>query len=609
MHGTLVSFALLGLGIMGLATSGCDDNVVGLVRGPEGGGGGAGPGAPSPRAHEIDILLSIDNSRSMADKQQLLALGIPELVSSLVDPPCVDVDGVPTEVQPDSPSEACPPGAERRHRPDLSIHIGVVSSSLGDYGGDACPAEPNPSNDDRGHLLTRGAEGNVVPTHAELGFLAWDPSGEASPPGLSDLDAFTSRFVDLVAGAGQDGCGYEAQLEGWYRFLVDPEPSASIALDGDGNIAHEGLDVDLLAQRAAFLRPESLLLVLVLTDENDCSVRQEGQFYVSLLGKSANGTNFRLPRARAECATDPSDPCCLSCLEDQSGCPVDPQCDAEPLLSAQEDHINLRCFQQKRRFGIDFLYPTGRYVAGLSDAQIENRAGVLVDNPVFAGGRDPRLVLMVGVVGVPWQSVARRDQNGRPDLVIGRDASGAATGGFMSAAELVAEGVWDQILGDPESFVPPSDPFMRESIEMREGVNAATGESTNPPPANNPINGSEYSVPNRDDLQYACIFPLPVPRDCATDATACDCTVADNDNPLCAANPEDPVDPSNRTLQVAAKAFPSLRVLDVLKGMGDRGLVTSICPAPIDDVVLSAYGYRPALRSLFELAQPLLAKP
>jgi len=484
----LVAFLAAGVLAAGLSTSGCDDNVVGLVPGVEG-AGGAGPAGAPLEANQIDILLSIDNSRSMEDKQQLLALGIPDLVRLLVDPPCVDADGVSVADQPAQSTDACPRGATRRYRADLSIHIGVVSSSLGDFGADSCPPESNPANDDRGHLLFRDGDGGFVPTHADLGFLAWDPTAVEVPTGLSDEEVFSSRFADLVAGVGQDGCGYEAPLESWYRFLVDPEPSESIALDEDGNIVHVGLDVALLNQRAAFLRPESLLLVLVLTDENDCSVRQEGQFYIPLLGKSG-GANFRMPRARSECAVDPRDECCRSCRSNQEGCPDDPAC-SDPFLSAEEDHINLRCFDQKRRFGIDFLYPTGRYVAGLTDAQVQTRDGSTVENPVFAGGRDPRLVLLAGVVGVPWQDVARRDASGEPDLVTGRNASGVATGGFMSAAELSIHGVWDHIVGDPESFVPPSDPFMQESVAMREGVNPATGIATNPPPARNAINGNE----------------------------------------------------------------------------------------------------------------------
>ncbi|HRI68225.1 MAG TPA: hypothetical protein PK156_28540, partial [Polyangium sp.] len=43
---------------------------------------------------KIDILLAIDNSRSMADKQQILALAVPDLVKSLINPRCINqMDG------------------------------------------------------------------------------------------------------------------------------------------------------------------------------------------------------------------------------------------------------------------------------------------------------------------------------------------------------------------------------------------------------------------------------------------------------------------------------------------------------------------------------------
>jgi hypothetical protein len=43
---------------------------------------------------KIDLVLGIDNSRSMADKQQILALAIPDLVKGLVNPRCLDDKGV-----------------------------------------------------------------------------------------------------------------------------------------------------------------------------------------------------------------------------------------------------------------------------------------------------------------------------------------------------------------------------------------------------------------------------------------------------------------------------------------------------------------------------------
>src|SRR5262245_2237253 len=39
---------------------------------------------------KIDIVLGIDNSRSMADKQQILGDAVPDLVLGLVNPNCVD---------------------------------------------------------------------------------------------------------------------------------------------------------------------------------------------------------------------------------------------------------------------------------------------------------------------------------------------------------------------------------------------------------------------------------------------------------------------------------------------------------------------------------------
>src|SRR6188508_1302996 len=45
---------------------------------------------------KIDLLFMIDNSISMADKQQILAEAVPNLVLRLITPICVDADGNPT---------------------------------------------------------------------------------------------------------------------------------------------------------------------------------------------------------------------------------------------------------------------------------------------------------------------------------------------------------------------------------------------------------------------------------------------------------------------------------------------------------------------------------
>src|SRR4029079_13927307 len=110
-----------------------------------------------------------------------------------------------------------------------------------------------------------------------------------------------------------------------------------------------------------------------------------------------------------------------------------------------EDRINLRCFDQKRRFGMDFLYPTDRYVKALSEATVATRDGSLFDTPLYpsdpTGSKNYRTpqggsVLLAGVVGVPWQDIARVNGDGKPDLIAGLDAHGNRVGGFMDADAL-----------------------------------------------------------------------------------------------------------------------------------------------------------------------------
>jgi hypothetical protein len=140
---------------------------------------------------------------------------------------------------------------------------------------------------------------------------------------------------------------------------------------------------------------------------------------------------------------------------------------------------------------------------------------------------------------------------------------------------------------------------MQESVEPRSGVNPVINAPLAPPdaPANaNPINGHEWDIKQRDDLQYACIFNLPKPVDCTNLATNvnCDCKDANNTNknPLCAA--------SMPTLQERAKAYPGRRELQLLRAVGDNGIVGSICPVQLADPNAVDYGYNPAVGAIIE---------
>jgi hypothetical protein len=586
-----------------MSLAGCDGEVTPV---DDNSSSGVGAGAPSSTstgvggagnngstsASKLDVLLVVDNSRLMNAKQAVLADAVPDLVQAFVNPPCVDAAGTATSV-PASPSEPCPAGLERRFAPVLDMHLGVISSSIGGHGADTCPASvteaacggaAHTTNDDKAHLLSRTdpCTQNAVPTYQQLGFLAWDPNGAAAPPGDPDPGSVTSNLADMVRGVGAIGCGFEAPLEAMFRFLADPSPYAIIGVDESNVVVKEGVDDVLLQQRMAFLRPDSALAIIVLSDENDCSIIEQSSYYLAAQA-IAGGQQWHLPRARQACAVDPGDACCASCGQaTPSGCAEDPTCD-QGSLPGIDDPINLRCFDQKRRFGIDFLYPIERYVNALTQPQIDVDAydlqgSKLVPNPIFsdlanAGSpiRGPSLVFLAGIVGVPWQLVAKNPS----DL----------SEGFKPGPTID----WQAVLGDPATFAPPLDPHMIESIDPRPGLPMTVGD---------PIHGGEWTIPDRNDLQYACTFDLLEPRDCTVEA-ACDCTEAGNDNPLCAG-------PSNQ-VQVKDKAYPGLRTLSVLRGLGAQGVVASICPA-LQEPTHVASGYRPAVRALVEAMRPAMAK-
>ena len=67
-------------------------------------------------------------------------------------------------------------------------------------------------------------------------------------------------------------------------------------------------DETLLAQRKAFLRPDSLVAIVMLSDENDCSIRDDSVGWFV-------GSQNRMPLSTSVCASNPNDPCCRSCAQ------------------------------------------------------------------------------------------------------------------------------------------------------------------------------------------------------------------------------------------------------------------------------------------------------
>jgi hypothetical protein len=558
-----------------------------------------------PAIEKIDLLLMVDNSASMADKQRILADAVPDIVDGLVRPRCVDKktrQSTGVRAEPTKPDNlACPAGAEPAFPPITDMHIGVISSSLGGMGSSQCSPATGRHNDDAAHLLARGANGDVRAA-GDLHFLAWYPDVEKNHdkvrhpqppvPPLGTIADLGTAFRDLIVGVGQTGCGLEAQLESVYRFLTQPDPWTSIALSGSS--ASYGpkneVDEELLRQRAAFLRPDSLVAVVVLTDEDDSSPDP--------LSFRGTGWQFMqpdpLPRATAACEDDPSSEQCTSCafVSGAQGC-------SPPTYASNEDVLNVRFQHMKQRFGVDPQFPVQRYVDALTSTRVPLRdkehdpagnyspaAGCT--NPLFAahlptsadeelcnlprGPRTPGLVYFALIGGVPNALLPRGEA-------------------------IDAKIDWTKILGsDPARWDESGmDPHMIQSTAARPGL---------PPPSSNdaadPVSGREWTT-GGNDLQFACTFDLyersehgavPVRRACTEpdrSTVGCDCD-GTKDAPLC--------DPADRSVQVRGKAYPTRRPLMVAKALGEQGVVASLCPAQLTAPDADDYGYRPAVRSI-----------
>lgn len=505
------------------------------------------------RVDKVDMLIVIDNSISMADKQSELGRRMPELIAALTDTTPDPKTGKPANV--------------------LDMHVGVISSSLGSHGTSACAVEiTNKHNNDQGHLMPRagetastgwkvtgvGAEPTSSPCPSGIvaaSPLSWvfdatkDAQFKGYPDGATSLQTATSC---VVGGVKDDGCGYEETWEATYHFLADPAPygkaevKCTFGVSGDacGNnkIVVDGLDSDIIAQRKAFLRPDSLLAVIVLSDENDASLKPAGLNWLPWgYGKG------QMQRGWASCANVPDDfepdtaddfkklhneYKCFSCFEDAS----DPNCKvkwATDPLNNDVDGRNMRAFAQTNRFGYNFLWGRQRYVDAFTKQTVlgsDNKYGA---NPVFAGGfRDSALVVVAAIVGVPKKLVTNDD--GTPKSLTDAD--------------------WELISGP----IGKRDPHMIESIKPRDSVPKFAGDR-----AIDAVNGGDRDVADGDDLQYACIAK----RAESSKGNDCDSPASAAKNPLCATDGTQPY----------FKAYPGLRHLRIVKDLGASGFVASIC--------------------------------
>ncbi len=211
--------------------------------------GGVSSTIADDRTHrDLDVLFLIDNSPSMAPKQRALASAIPRFFSAIDATGAsyhlaVATSDVGTWTAPSTPwstplMPACDSfegddGTLQRvactTRPDLTTAASAACAAL-------CP-------DDR-----------FVPA-VGAGYIAKDNGATNVPVSMvGGVDVGPQRAFQCVALVGDSGCGVEGQFEGMKRALDGHNPA-----------------------NAGFLRPSSLLAVVMITDEDDCSVSPSGR--------------------------------------------------------------------------------------------------------------------------------------------------------------------------------------------------------------------------------------------------------------------------------------------------------------------------------------------
>ena len=210
---------------------------------------------PSVRPiRDVDIVFMVDNSGSMAEEQAAFRLQMAQMFEVLSTGD-LNKDGIPEFEQANS------------------VRVGVISSDMG-AGQEGVTTCTNGSYGDDGQFQTGSASpscgtGNGMP------FLSFS-NGDSVRDFVNDAECRT------VLGTG--GCGFEQQLESVLKALT---PSTSDTRFIDGTVGHgDGMN-------GGFLRQDSLLVIIALTDEDDCSTPESAELFSPSSAVYTGGLNLR----------------------------------------------------------------------------------------------------------------------------------------------------------------------------------------------------------------------------------------------------------------------------------------------------------------------------
>jgi len=202
---------------------------------------------PAVPQRDLDVLFMIDSSLSMKDEQDSLKANFPRFISVL---------------------ESIEGGLP-------NVHLGVITPDLGTQALDGAAT----------------AITGCTATGGKKGILHGIPNG---PLFLSDIDDgaggrtrnYTGTLADQftqLADVGTTGCGIEQHLEA-IKVALDDNPA-----------------------NAGFLRPNALLAVVIVADEDDCSLAQHSLFDGMVDAAYGDRVNFRCTHEGITCDSPSTD--------------------------------------------------------------------------------------------------------------------------------------------------------------------------------------------------------------------------------------------------------------------------------------------------------------
>ncbi len=190
---------------------------------------------------KVDLLFMVDNSGSMSEEQASLGTELPRMVNVLTTGDRLGDGPTPDDFT-----------------PVKNLHVGVITSDMGVAGFNVPTCTRNAMFGDDDLLRTVG-------NTSIAGCMATYPTFLEYIPGVSPGTPmqFGADFR-CVAATGIGGCGFEQQLEATLKAVT---PSASPIQFLAGTRGHGDLE------NAGFLREDSVIALVLVTDEEDCSIR------------------------------------------------------------------------------------------------------------------------------------------------------------------------------------------------------------------------------------------------------------------------------------------------------------------------------------------------